>query len=115
LRRHFILSLTLQRRTIGERLDPTITQADKERVQYAIKGELTLASSAWHLRMQSDFEFVSFRGSDTVPFEAKWTSYALNIAIGLQVFLGALTTGLSAALSGRQVRLKARSSEFTTN
>lgn len=32
-----------------------------------------------------------------------WTGYALNVAIGLQVLLGALTTGLAAAVtSGRQ-------------
>jgi hypothetical protein len=31
----------------------------------------------------------------------------LNIAIGMQVLLGALTTGLAAALSGKQVSLKA--------
>jgi len=30
-------------------------------------------------------------------FRAKWTGYVLNIAIGLQVLLGSLTTGLSAA------------------
>ncbi|KAG2136308.1 hypothetical protein BD769DRAFT_1440087 [Suillus cothurnatus] len=35
--------------------------------------------------------------------KAKWTSYALNIAIGLQVLLGSLTTGLSAiAVNGKQ-------------
>ncbi|KAG2341638.1 hypothetical protein BDR05DRAFT_976805 [Suillus weaverae] len=55
------------RRTIGERLDPTITNAERERAQYATKG------------------------------------FALNIAIGLQVLLGALTTGLGAALTGKQV------------
>ncbi|KAG2154164.1 uncharacterized protein EDB93DRAFT_1248371 [Suillus bovinus] len=66
-----ILNLTLQRRTIGERLDPTIANAEREREQYAIK--------------------------------ARMTGYALNIAIGLQILLGALTTGLAAALSGKQV------------
>jgi hypothetical protein len=35
--------------------------------------------------------------------KAKWTSYALNVAIGLQVLLGTLTTGLSVATTGRQV------------
>ncbi|KAF9242831.1 hypothetical protein BU15DRAFT_60126 [Melanogaster broomeanus] len=34
--------------------------------------------------------------------KALWTAYALNIAIGLQVLLGALTTGLAAALTGKQ-------------
>ncbi|KAG1898490.1 uncharacterized protein F5891DRAFT_1237574, partial [Suillus fuscotomentosus] len=35
--------------------------------------------------------------------KAKMTGWALNVAIGLQVLLGALTTGLAAALSGKQV------------
>ncbi|KIJ67195.1 hypothetical protein HYDPIDRAFT_107920 [Hydnomerulius pinastri MD-312] len=58
------------RRTVGERLQPTIENAIVERDKYAKK--------------------------------AMMTGYALNIAIGLQVLLGALTTGLSAAISGRQ-------------
>ncbi|KAG2041151.1 hypothetical protein BDR03DRAFT_1089440 [Suillus americanus] len=61
------------RRTIGERLDPSILNAEREREQYATK--------------------------------AKITGYALNIAIGLQVLLGALTTGVAAALSGKQVSI----------
>ncbi|KIK92525.1 hypothetical protein PAXRUDRAFT_34482 [Paxillus rubicundulus Ve08.2h10] len=36
---------------------------------------------------------------DKYAKKALWTGYALNIAIGLQVFLGALTTGLAAAVS----------------
>ncbi|KAG1776769.1 hypothetical protein EV702DRAFT_312117 [Suillus placidus] len=61
------------RRTIGERLDPSIANAERERAQYVAK--------------------------------ATMTGYALNIAIGLQVLLGALTTGLGAALSGKQVQI----------
>ncbi|KAH0835621.1 hypothetical protein J3R83DRAFT_9369 [Lanmaoa asiatica] len=62
------------RRTVGERLQPTIDNAVIERDKYAQK--------------------------------ALWTGYALNIAIGLQVLLGALTTGLAAAVtSGRQASL----------
>ncbi|KAF9221097.1 hypothetical protein BS17DRAFT_785902 [Gyrodon lividus] len=62
------------RRTIGERLEPTIQHAVIERDKYAKK--------------------------------ALWTGYALNIAIGLQVLLGALTTGLSAAVSSaRQAQI----------
>lgn len=34
--------------------------------------------------------------------KAAWTGYALNIAIGLQVLLGSLTTGLSAVAVGKQ-------------
>ncbi|KAG1826691.1 hypothetical protein EV424DRAFT_1345465 [Suillus variegatus] len=37
--------------------------------------------------------------------KAKMTGWALNVAIGLQVLLGALTTGLAAALSGKQVSI----------
>ncbi|KAG1824680.1 uncharacterized protein BJ212DRAFT_1260967, partial [Suillus subaureus] len=61
-------------RTIGERLDPTIANAVRERAQYASK--------------------------------ARMTGVALNVAIGMQVMLGALTTGISAATSGRQVSSK---------
>ncbi|KAN0078160.1 hypothetical protein V8E55_010217 [Tylopilus felleus] len=62
------------RRTVGERLQPTIDHATVERDKYAKK--------------------------------ALFTGYALNIAIGLQVFLGALTTGLAAAVtSGRQAQV----------
>jgi hypothetical protein len=57
------------KRTVGERLQFTLTTAIAERKRYAAK--------------------------------AKWTGYALNVAIGLQVLLGSLTTGLSAfAVSG---------------
>lgn len=39
-----------------------------------------------------------------VSHPALWTNYALNIVIGLQVFLGALTTGIAAGLTNaRQV------------
>lgn len=38
-------------------------------------------------------------------WKAKVTAWALNVAIGLQVLLGALTTGLSAATTGRQVSI----------
>ncbi|KAJ7673454.1 hypothetical protein B0H17DRAFT_1083084 [Mycena rosella] len=37
--------------------------------------------------------------------KARMTGYALNIAIGLQVVLGALTTGLSALTTGRQTSI----------
>ncbi|KAJ7471865.1 hypothetical protein FB451DRAFT_1251228 [Mycena latifolia] len=37
--------------------------------------------------------------------KAKMTGYALNIAIGLQVVLGALTTGLSVVTTGRQTSI----------
>ncbi|KAK0218790.1 hypothetical protein IW262DRAFT_1462278 [Armillaria fumosa] len=43
---------------------------------------------------------------DKYALKARMTGYALNIAIGLQVLLGALTTALSAATSGKQVRFR---------
>ncbi|KAJ7764752.1 hypothetical protein B0H16DRAFT_428135 [Mycena metata] len=42
---------------------------------------------------------------DKFNTKAKITGMALNIAIGLQVLLGALTTGLSAVTSGRQTSI----------
>lgn len=42
---------------------------------------------------------------DKYALKAKMTGYSLNAAIGMQVILGALTTGLSAATTGRQVAL----------
>jgi SMODS and SLOG-associating 2TM effector domain len=43
--------------------------------------------------------------STLVPFDsAQWSKWLLNIAIGLQVFLGALTTALGASLNGKSVR-----------
>jgi hypothetical protein len=35
---------------------------------------------------------------------ATWTGWAQNIAMGLQILIGALTTGLGAALTGKSVR-----------
>jgi len=58
------------RRTVGERLQPTLDTAILEKEKYSAK--------------------------------AKLTGYAINAAIGLQVLLGSLITGLSAALSGKQ-------------
>ncbi|KAF9534017.1 hypothetical protein CPB83DRAFT_756837 [Crepidotus variabilis] len=59
-------------RTYGERLAPTVIQAESERSKYAQK--------------------------------AKVTGWTLNAAIGLQVLLGSLTTGLSAvATSGKSM------------
>jgi hypothetical protein len=49
-----ILNLTLQRRTIGERLDPTIANAERERAQYTAKGLSNcqiIASSARYASM----------------------------------------------------------------
>ena len=57
------------RRTVGDRLKPTLEIAMIEKDKYSAK--------------------------------AKWTGYALNAAIGMQVLLGSITTGLSAlAVSG---------------
>lgn len=41
---------------------------------------------------------------EAFAFQAKLTGYALNGAIGMQVVLGALTTGLSVVTTGKQVR-----------
>ena len=54
----------LGKRTVGERLQPTLDIAVIEKEKYSAK--------------------------------AKWTGFTLNAAIGIQVLLGSLTTGLSA-------------------
>lgn len=41
-----------------------------------------------------------------ICYTAKMTGWAQNIALALQVLLGALTTALGAALSGKNVRDK---------
>ncbi|KAH9029784.1 hypothetical protein EDB83DRAFT_2229783 [Lactarius deliciosus] len=38
-------------------------------------------------------------------FPAKWSMYSINIAIALQVLLGALTTALGASLHGNSIRV----------
>jgi hypothetical protein len=38
-------------------------------------------------------------------FAAKWTNILVNIAMTVQILLGALTTGLSAAVTGRQISI----------
>ncbi|KAF9267212.1 hypothetical protein L218DRAFT_856485, partial [Marasmius fiardii PR-910] len=60
-------------KTVGERLDPTLNNANEAKLKYAAK--------------------------------AKLTGLALNVAIGLQVLLGALTTGISAATSGHNTSI----------
>ncbi|KAF9444684.1 hypothetical protein P691DRAFT_806971 [Macrolepiota fuliginosa MF-IS2] len=63
-----------RRKTVGERIQPTLDIAISERDKYAVK--------------------------------AKATAWALNSAIGLQVVLGSLTTGLSAvATTGKQTAI----------
>ncbi|KAG2155328.1 uncharacterized protein EDB93DRAFT_101601 [Suillus bovinus] len=42
---------------------------------------------------------------DRYAAKARATGLALNIAIGMQVLLGALTTGISASLSGKQISI----------
>ncbi|KAH9477599.1 hypothetical protein JR316_0009821 [Psilocybe cubensis] len=50
---------------------------------------------------------IAMQERDKFALKAKWTGYALNAAIGLQVLLGSLTTGLSAAAtSGRSAAIQ---------
>ena len=91
-----IVRVSLQaRRTVGERLQPTIDNAVIERDKYAKKG----------LSVGIVLNFLGIHANSRLHVlpSALWTGYALNIAIGLQVFFGALTTGIAAAVtSGRQ-------------
>ncbi|KAI0300701.1 hypothetical protein B0F90DRAFT_399958 [Multifurca ochricompacta] len=42
---------------------------------------------------------------DSALWHATWATYAINIAIGMQVFLGALTTALAGSLHGNSIRV----------
>ncbi|KAI9455705.1 hypothetical protein BJY52DRAFT_1279315 [Lactarius psammicola] len=42
---------------------------------------------------------------DSASLQAKWITYSINIAIALQVVLGALTTALGASLTGNSTRI----------
>ncbi|KAH9056317.1 hypothetical protein EDB87DRAFT_1261251 [Lactarius vividus] len=42
---------------------------------------------------------------NSASLQAKWTIYSINIAIALQVLLGALTTALGASLHGNSIRI----------
>ncbi|KAH9056320.1 hypothetical protein EDB87DRAFT_1261254 [Lactarius vividus] len=72
------------------------------------------SETAWHTRDDVDpnrEKTVALRLKPTIDAaiyerdkaaqKAKWTGLALNIALGLQVLMGALTTALGAALSGK--------------
>ncbi|KAH8977157.1 hypothetical protein EDB83DRAFT_1622683 [Lactarius deliciosus] len=52
------------------------------------------------LRLKSTIDSATVE-RDKAAQKAKWTGLALNIALGLQVLMGALTTALGAALSGK--------------
>ncbi|KAF8147676.1 hypothetical protein B0H34DRAFT_278996 [Crassisporium funariophilum] len=50
---------------------------------------------------------VAIEAKEKYAMKAKWTGYALNAAIGLQVLLGSLTTGLSAvATTGKSTAMQ---------
>jgi len=63
--------------------------------------------------MKFNVEISLYCVSDDSYYEATWTMWTLNIAVGLQVLFGALTTGLSSALSAKQVSLIVDSREVT--
>ncbi|KAH9020197.1 hypothetical protein EDB84DRAFT_1622993 [Lactarius hengduanensis] len=59
------------------------------------------------LRLKSTIDSAT-QERDKAAQKAKWTGLALNIALGLQVLMGALTTALGAALSGKNFRHRSR-------
>lgn len=80
-------------KNVGERLEDTIKSAETERAQAAERGK----------------GFVCVHHTLFDPFScshrtAKSTGMIQNIALALQVLIGALTTALGAALSGKNVR-----------
>jgi SMODS and SLOG-associating 2TM effector domain len=80
-------------KTVAERLEPTLEVARRERDTYARSGTSIYSLSL----MPID------RVSHLIAFIAKYYGMALNVAIGLQVVIGAITTGVAAATTGRSV------------
>lgn len=93
-----VLLQSMGPRSVEERLAPTLESARKELAKYQLQG-------GYDLVVQNSVCL-------TVPSIAKMTGWSLNFAIGAQVVLGALTTGVAAATSGHQVRLEPLSSSF---
>ena len=78
--------------TLGARLGPTLEEASKLRRSASLQGTRRCHDPATRLI--------------SLPVcPAKWTVYSINVAIALQVVLGALTTALGASLHGNSVRL----------
>ncbi|KAK6992072.1 carbamoyl-phosphate synth [Favolaschia claudopus] len=67
-------------RTIQERIEPTLEHAKSERIRCELKARLT-------------------------GYALNKVNFALQIAIGLQVLFGALTTGVAAATTGRSTSI----------
>lgn len=92
-------------RTVGERLKPTIEAAEKEKFKAEKKGISTSSSFETIPRVMIALELRCSLNSRSSFHDdlAKITGLALNFAIGAQVLLGALTTALGAALTGKSV------------
>jgi|SRR5882762_5242626 len=84
-----------RRRTVGERLQPTLDNAHIEKAKYERKGRFNLLLLLGGPSIYSIF-------TDALS-PAMMNGYALNLAIGLQVILGALVTGLSSVVSPARV------------
>jgi len=68
----------------------------------------TYSEPAWINREKSVLERLrnthdeAMKEKNKAAYRATWMGWGINIAIGLQVFFGALTTALGAALSGKR-------------
>ena len=80
----------MREKLVKERLEDTRENASKKLKEYRIQCAL-LCACLW-------------RSADNGCCAARATAWSLNCAIGAQVVLCALTTGIAAATSGRQVR-----------
>ena len=85
-------------KSVGLRLQPTVDDAEYECEKAEWTGE--------NERRTSTCEYFWLTSSlCCVRFTATWTTYLLHIATALQRLIGALTTALGAALSGKHVRI----------
>ena len=86
---------------MGARLDPTLKEAVKVRDGAKLHG-------TWRCHDPTTHFFIP------LVCPAKLIAYSINIAIALQIILGALTTALGASLHGNSVRLTISVNVWTT-
>ncbi|KAF4583919.1 hypothetical protein EYR40_002417 [Pleurotus pulmonarius] len=90
--------------------DPSLTRMNSRRsgidwiVPVEERKELPPRPKSLGERLQKTIDHANIE-CDKYATRAKVTAYALNIAIGMQVLLGALTTAVSAATSGRNTSI----------
>lgn len=88
----------------GDKRDAEKSRSGLEWIVPAVEGEKFTHEATAGQRLQPTL-ITARRERDKCSARARWTGMVLNIAIALQLLLGALTTGIAAALSGRKISI----------